>query len=144
MKAGDDPRRKHKRLNLTMACKGCGVGFEGHGNSRYCGACKRGSVKRLVGKDGVEVAYGAWKALVKRSGVEKRNLGLSEFRLLVGKCAYCGGLGLGLVRMDLSGRWSPSNVVCACGVCGRAKAGLSHSEFSSLVLRIAENLTKED
>jgi len=136
--------RKHKRLNIRLECGRCGVGYEGHGNSRYCGVCRPlvvADVKRAGRVGGVEGAYAVWKAIVKRSGVGKVNLGLSDFRSLVGVCVYCGQPAMGLVRCDLSGVWRPSNVVCCCGRCGKGKAGLSHAEYLGHLNRVVVHLS---
>ena len=137
-------RKRKKRVGGILSCAGCGVGYEGHGNSRYCGVCRPlvvADVKRAGRAGGVEGAYAVWKAIVKRSGVGRANLGLSDFRSLVGVCVYCGQSAMGLVRCDLSGVWRPSNVVCCCGRCGKGKAGLSHAEYLGHLNRVVVHLS---
>ena len=145
-------------MGLNLVCGRCGYKYSGHGSSLYCGGCRpivvrqKREARRLKASDPLKVGWSEFRASVLRGRSSKlavRNkdlLGFDEavYRSLVGSCVYCGDGALGLARKDLGKPWLADNCVCACGVCGRAKAGLSHSEFSSLVLRIAGNLTKED
>lgn len=145
-------KKKKNREKVVPRCSGCGQLFDGHGLSRWCGVCRPGMMGRARKSwrdrhEGMEGAWERWKVSVLRGRVDKRvfknrdlvRLGEGEFYSLVGRCAYCGGEGWGLVKRDLGGVWEVGNVLCACGGCGRMKRGLSHWEFLRNIRLIVTN-----
>ena len=136
-----------------MKCVRCGVGYEGHHLSRYCGGCKPLVVsghraKWVVGREGAVGAYDRWKASVLRGVGDKQRgkramikFGESEFNSVVGVCGYCGSPGFGLSKRVLDGLWEIGNVICCCGVCGGMKRGLGHADFVGRCVTISSCLT---
>jgi len=142
------------------SCAECGVEFMAKGVRKYCSDKCSLAVKRrydvgLFGRMGpVALGYSRSKAnalrdvpVVRRKGVgglvpkssPEWRIKLSEFGELVGKCFYCGGEGYGVARVDNSGVWVVSNVVCCCGVCGNMRKGASHLDFLGRIQRIVSN-----
>ena len=123
-----------------LKCSKCGGGYDGRGNSVYCGGCRVAlkSERNRAYRDGIEpwrAGFLAWRSEVLRGKTVKglRRNGISileqEYRGLVGECVYCGGEGWGLAKRALGGVWEVGNVVCCCGPCGVMKRGLGHEEF---------------
>lgn len=133
-----------KTCRLCNATKPLSNFYKDNSKKRgYVGRCKDcyratyGGKKRFSAR----YVYGNTKRNAERRGISF-DLTFDQYQTWIhgAPCAYCGGDGSGVDRMNNEPYYSLQNALSCCAKCNSMKSALPFSDFLSHVKRVADNL----